>query len=203
MIKYKKVGRPKLMSEDKLSQTLFHVFAAKGYASTSIADLTQATGMKPASLYLAFGNKEGMYAAALGYYRQTWLSELQQTLNNRALCFKQRITAFLISAFTLFSCSDKPLGCMMTFSALAFQAGESELANQLSQERAAFVQWLEEEARQAQRDGQLSDDMTPATFASFIITLERGLALGALDKPDPQIVRTMLEGVITMLFKGK
>lgn len=48
-------------------------FCAKGYASTSIADLTHVTGMKPPSLYLAFGNKEGMYAAALMYYRQHWL----------------------------------------------------------------------------------------------------------------------------------
>lgn len=203
MITGKKMGRPKLLSDDQLAQTLFQVFAAKGYASTSIADLTQATGMKPASLYLAFGNKEGMYAAALGYYRQTWLGDLQQTLNDKTLNFQQRITAFLTSAFTLFSCSDKPLGCMMTFSALAFQAGEGELANQLSQERTAFVQWLEEEARQAQIDGELPQEMTPETFASFIITLERGLALGALDKPDPQVVRSMLEKVVEMLFMGK
>lgn len=203
MIKGKKTGRPKLMSEEKLAETLFQVFASKGYASTSIADLTQATGMKPASLYLAFGNKEGMYAAALAYYRQTWLSGLQQTLDNKGLSFQQRITAFLTAAFTLFSCSDKPLGCMMTFSALAFQTGEGELANQLRDERAAFVQWLEEEARLAQETGALPGHMTPATFASFIVTLERGLALGALDKPDPQVVLTMLENVLALLFVEK
>lgn len=73
MIEKKKTGRPKLISSDKLAEALFQVFAQKGYASTSIADLTHVTGMKPPSLYLAFGNKEGMYAAALMYYRQHWL----------------------------------------------------------------------------------------------------------------------------------
>ncbi|HBT8077580.1 TPA: TetR/AcrR family transcriptional regulator, partial [Klebsiella pneumoniae] len=57
MIEKKKTGRPKLISSDKLAEALFQVFAQKGYASTSIADLTHVTGMKPPSLYLAFGNK--------------------------------------------------------------------------------------------------------------------------------------------------
>lgn len=69
MSEMKRIGRPRLMDPEKLAEKFFQVFAKKGYASTSIADLTSATGMKPASLYLAFGNKEGMYAAALGYYR--------------------------------------------------------------------------------------------------------------------------------------
>jgi hypothetical protein len=52
---------------------------------------------------------------------------------------------FLHDAFTLFSCDGKPLGCAMTFSALAFQIDEGGLAAQLRDERQAFTQWLENE----------------------------------------------------------
>ena len=203
MIEKKKIGRPKLMSPEKLAEAMFLVFADKGYASTSITDLTQATGMKPASLYLAFGNKEGMYAAALAYYREHWLTELSQCLQSQQLNFVERIHAFLIAAFTLFSCTDKPLGCIMTFSALAFHPEGDGLAAQLRDERQAFTRWLEKEALQAQKKGELSGDMSPQAYACFILTLEKGLALNALEKPKPEVVKEMIDSVVTTLFVSK
>ncbi|HHT0894361.1 TPA: TetR/AcrR family transcriptional regulator [Klebsiella variicola subsp. variicola] len=201
MIEKKKTGRPKLISSDKLAEALFQVFAQKGYASTSIADLTHVTGMKPPSLYLAFGNKEGMYAAALMYYRQHWLGGLEQCLQDQTQTFEQRMRHFLHDAFTLFSCDGKPLECAMTFSALAFQIDEGGLAAQLRDERQAFTQWLENEAREAQQCGELPAYLAPEAFACFIITLEKGLALTALERPKSEVVKEMIERVLTALFR--
>ncbi|EJL91542.1 TetR/AcrR family transcriptional regulator [Pantoea sp. GM01] len=200
MTERKKTGRPKLFSEQKLAELMFQVFSRKGYASTGIADLTQATGLKPASLYLAFGNKEGMYAAALAHYKETWLCELESVLNNPDSTFEVRIRRFLSAAFTVFSHGDKHPGCIMTFSALAFNNDDGELARHLRDQRMAFRQWLESEAEQARERGELPGIFTPAEFACFIITFEQGLALSALDKPDPGCVQAMIDKLVTLLF---
>lgn len=171
---YRKTVRPKLIPSEELAKMLFEVFAKKGYALTSIADLTQATGMKTPSLYLAFSNKEGMYIAALKYYRQHWLIELERCLQDKTQPFEQRMHNFLHSAFKLFSCDGKPLGCLMTFSALAFQADETGFTTQLRDERLTFTQWLENEARDAQKSEELASNVSPEAFACFILTLEMG-----------------------------
>lgn len=157
--------------------------------------------MKPPSLYLAFGNKEGMYAAALRYYRQYWLESLVQSLQDKTLTFEQRIRSFLSEAFRLFTCDGKPLGCIMTFSALAFQVDEQGMAEQLRDERLAFIRWLENEAREAQKSAELPAYMDPRAFACLIVTLEKGLALTSLDSPDPQVVQEMIDKVLTAVFR--
>ena len=196
----KKIGRPKLISEEKLAKLMFQVFSRKGYASTGIADLTLATGLKPASLYLAFGNKEGMYAAALAFYKEAWLCELESVLNNPNAKFEQRIREFLIAAFGVFSHEDKPPGCMMTFSALAFESGDTLIGDDLREQRQAFRRWLENEALRAKETGELPGIMTPNEFACFVIALEQGLALSALDQPEPSTVLAMIEKTMKMLF---
>ncbi len=172
----KKSGRPKLFSTEEMAEVLYQVFAEKGFMATSISDLTQATGTKPASLYLAFGNKEGMYTAALGHYRRVWLRGLEEILNDKNTSFHQRIASFLSAAFTVFSCEGKPPGCLMTFTALNMQGENSEIGNQLRHERERFQ-------------------------ASLIITIENGLALSALDRPNPQDIQRMLERFTALLFR--
>jgi AcrR family transcriptional regulator len=44
------------------------VFWGKGYEGTSVADLTEAMGINPPSLYAAFGNKEALFKKALDRY---------------------------------------------------------------------------------------------------------------------------------------
>ena len=45
-----------------------HVFWEKGYEGASMHDLTTAMGIKPASLYAAFGNKQAMFERTLDHY---------------------------------------------------------------------------------------------------------------------------------------
>lgn len=197
----KKSGRPKLFSTEEMAEVLYQVFAEKGFMATSISDLTQATGTKPASLYLAFGNKEGMYTAALGHYRRVWLRGLEEILNDKNTSFHQRIASFLSAAFTVFSCEGKPPGCLMTFTALNMQGENSEIGNQLRHERERFQVWLTEEAAAAQKKNELPGELTPSEFASLIITIENGLALSALDRPNPQDIQRMLERFTALLFR--
>lgn len=47
------------------------LFWRRGYEATSVRDLTHHLGIGQGSLYAAFGDKEGLYRAALEHYRTT------------------------------------------------------------------------------------------------------------------------------------
>lgn len=189
-----------MLPKEELSSIMFSLFASKGYEATSLNDLTQATGTKPATLYQAFGNKEGMYIAALAHYKTTWLAELEHILEAEHLSFSEKMKQFLFAAFDLFSCEGKPPGCMLVFSALTFRAEESSLGSALLQERNEFREWLQQQAQLAQQDEAFTSRLTPAEFAEFILTFESGLALMALDHPDQKIINRMITNVIDTLL---
>lgn len=192
----KKSGRPRLLPKEDLAAIMFSIFASKGYETTSLNDLTQATGTKPATLYQAFGNKEGMFIAALEHYKAAWLADLERILSSEELSFNVKIKQFLFSAFTLFSCEGKPPGCLLVFSALSFRPEASSLGAELFNERNAFKAWIIEEAQRAQQNNTLSGKLSPEEVAEFILTFESGLALMALDNPDQKVISAMIDKMI-------
>lgn len=67
----KKPGRPREFDEGEILAKIMDLFWANGYFGTSLAMIEQATEIKKQSLYTAFGDKHGMYLAALINYEKT------------------------------------------------------------------------------------------------------------------------------------
>ena len=64
------MGRPRSFCMDKALDEAMEVFWRHGYDGASLAMLTKAMGIKPPSLYAAFGSKEGLLKAALDRYAE-------------------------------------------------------------------------------------------------------------------------------------
>src|SRR5712691_10745556 len=62
------MGRPRAFDMDQALERALQVFWRKGYEASSLADLTEAMGINPPSLYAAFGNKEGLFRKAVDRY---------------------------------------------------------------------------------------------------------------------------------------
>lgn len=58
------------------------LFWKEGYSATSMQALFEVTGLKPGSVYLAFGNKEGLFKASVDFYAQKSIGHLQDKLNH-------------------------------------------------------------------------------------------------------------------------
>lgn len=61
----RKRGRPRTFDSETVMTSIVNSFRRKGYAATSLDDLSDATGLTRPSLYAAFGDKLAMYLAAL------------------------------------------------------------------------------------------------------------------------------------------
>jgi TetR/AcrR family transcriptional regulator, transcriptional repressor for nem operon len=59
------VGRPRSFEESVAVERAAEVFRARGYASTSVDHLVEATGVHRGSLYGVFGSKHGLFLRVL------------------------------------------------------------------------------------------------------------------------------------------
>lgn len=85
------MARPREFDSVEVERALLDVFWLRGYARTSIDDLTEATGLLRGSLYGAYGDKESMFVTAMNQYvavmtphlatQKTGLEALQRVLD--------------------------------------------------------------------------------------------------------------------------
>lgn len=73
-------GRPKQFDRDRALESALDLFWRHGYEATSLADLVEVTGAKAPTLYAEFGNKEGMFRAAVERYLQKYTTCTNQLL---------------------------------------------------------------------------------------------------------------------------
>ncbi len=65
-----------MANNDDIKQAAFHLFATKGYESTSMQEIAQAVGLKKQSLYSHFTGKQELYALILREQTKIIMSEL-------------------------------------------------------------------------------------------------------------------------------
>lgn len=64
-------GRPRAFDVEAALDRAVEVFWKRGYVGASLSELTAAMGIAPPSLYAAFGDKRGLFLAALDRYAAT------------------------------------------------------------------------------------------------------------------------------------
>jgi TetR/AcrR family transcriptional repressor of nem operon len=62
------MARPRAFDEQEVLTAAMHAFRREGYGHISVAGLEAATGLRTSSLYLAFGDKAGLFRRALDHY---------------------------------------------------------------------------------------------------------------------------------------
>jgi len=73
------MARPKQYVRSSVVESAMQLFWTRGYMNTSLSDLVQYTGINRVSLYNEFGNKQGLFLAALDLYfdiATSWLEPL-------------------------------------------------------------------------------------------------------------------------------
>lgn len=78
------MSRPRAFDIDAAAEQAMRVFWKSGYASASMAELYAATGLKPGSVYAAFGDKEGLFQRAFEAYAARFRETLPKGLTGLA-----------------------------------------------------------------------------------------------------------------------
>ena len=66
---------------DDIIDKSIELFWQHGFNASSMQQVVKTTGLKPGSIYLAFGNKEGLFREALETYSQTSITYIRNILD--------------------------------------------------------------------------------------------------------------------------
>ena len=88
-----KTGRPINFDRDAALEAAMRLFWERGYEGTSMADLTQAMGLNPSSIYTAFGDKQALFALAAKRYADVRAQYMVNALEQPTL------RGFILAAF--------------------------------------------------------------------------------------------------------
>ena len=175
-------GRPRSFDREAALTEATRLFWRKGYAATSVSDLTEAMGIGSPSLYAAFGSKEELYAEALHHFGERF--EARTWGNFRAAATAREAVAALLmdsAAALTGSCDqDDPLGCMVTLSAVGSE-GHAELGERVRAARRLAVTRVEERLARAAAEGELAADIDIPGLARFVVALQNGMSILARD----------------------
>ena len=181
------MGRPRRFDCDIALDQAMDVFWRHGYEGATIAQLTEAMGINPPSLYAAFGSKEGLLKAALDRYtarRAAWMDEVLSAPSARE-----------VAARMLTGVADKqtdpanPPGCLLVQGGIACGSGSASVPFELAARRAQTEEQLRDRFARARDEGDLKPSADPAALARYISAVTVGMGVMASSGADREALR--------------
>jgi AcrR family transcriptional regulator len=189
------MGRHREFDVDEALDAALSVFWQKGYEGTSFEDLTSATGVARPGLYSAFGNKEALFRKALDRYDSKYMSFMSEALSEtRASDVVRRILEGSVEVQTLYSANR---GCLGLNGALACSDEGEPIRKELVARRNATEAALRRRLQRARQEGDLPQSADCAMLASYVMTVNQGLAVQAKAGAPKATLRAIVEHVLT------
>jgi AcrR family transcriptional regulator len=189
-------GRPRGFDIDKALSEALEVFLAKGYEGSSLADLTQAMGINPPSLYAAFGSKEGLFRQVLQRYQAERDVVIAHAL--AAPTAAETVERFLRGSVVDQTLDERTHGCLLVQGALACADQATPIRRELGRSRLTGQFALTERFLNAQTSEDIPRDVDPGGLARYVCTVVHGLAVQAASGAS----RAELLAVVDMTMKA-
>lgn len=155
------------------------LFWRHGYEATSLADLTRAMGVTPPSIYAAYGDKKGLFRAAVRRYLaqpQTPVAVIAHAPNAEAAA-----RTLIEAAAVAFTGTDTPAGCLLASSAIAVSPDADDVREELATIRGEIEAALRDKIAASVEAGEMPDTADPTVLAAFVMTVIQGLSTLARD----------------------
>ncbi|HEU4324516.1 MAG TPA: TetR/AcrR family transcriptional regulator [Roseiflexaceae bacterium] len=172
-------GRPRTFHREAALETAMMLFWRHGYEGTSIADLTEALGVTPPTLYAVFGSKEQLYREVLAHYVSRGVDT--ERVMDPAVSAYQTIAHHMRVSAERFTDPSGPRGCMVS-SASLYCGAENEAARTAATAlRANTLALMVKKLEWAKHVGELPADADTLALARFYSSIIQGMSIQAVD----------------------
>jgi len=181
------MGRPREFDAETALDQAMEVFWRHGYEGATIAQLTEAMGINPPSLYACFGNKEGLLKAALDRYtklRGVWMDEVVAAPTARAVAERM-----LMGIAEKQTDPANPPGCLLVQGGIACGTGSENVPFELAARRAQNEDQLRDRFVRAKAEGDLKPTSDPAALARYVSAVSVGMGVMASSGSDREALR--------------
>jgi AcrR family transcriptional regulator len=193
--------RPRTFDESDVVAAARDEFWSRGYAATSIDDLTSATGLGKGSLYGAFGDKHGLFMRALDDYIGTALARVRASLRDPRYSAYDRLVRHIRGQVKDIAADKSRRGCMMAKSAAELSATDDAVERAVEHAYEAWASELADCIKQAQRDGAIDKKQNSQSLATTLLAFMRGQETLHKGGVKPAQLKASAEQMIALLPK--
>ena len=196
------MARPRTFDEDDVIAAAREEFWNRGYAATSVDDLTAATGLGKGSLYGAFGDKHSLYLRALDDYIASSLEGVRAILRDPRYGAYDRLARHIRGQTKAVAADNDRRGCLMAKSA-AELAGTDDAVEQKVE--SAYASWRDELVtciKEAQRDGSIDAGRNAQALAGVLLAFMRGQEALHKGGAKPAQLKAAAEEMLSLIPAG-
>ena len=191
-------GRPRTFDEEAFLTAVINLFRARGFAGVSMSDITNASGLTVGSIYKAYGDKEGVFDAALERYIAQ-----RDTQNRAALArfpdARSKLRALIGIYLRLSMGDDGKLGCMVV-SGIADMDLVGRASDRLRSQLASLAGHLILLIDEGRSDGSIPSRIDAESTATVLLATLQGLRIlgrtQILAALDPEALETALLRIV-------
>lgn len=171
------MGRTRQFEIEEALDRATRQFWAKGYAGTTLDELTEAMGINRPSLCREFGNKETLFARVVEHFEATYLTFVREALASKtpALIIRRLLEGTVRVCFG----TGTPRGSLLTHGAPAGSPGDERVRLLLAERIEAYEHALAASLTLSRAGDTALAGGDCSLLASFLITHCCGIALRA------------------------
>ncbi len=195
------MARPREFDREQVLDQAIEVFWQHGYEGTSIQHLVDRMGIHRGSLYCAFGDKHGLFLAALDRYEEVFHSRILERLAEGGHRGKARRAIRRVFEDIVGSCAGSAgrRGCLMTNSAVELAAHDRDTAARVIANLSRLEEALCTALRTAQAEGELARKHDARALARFLASSLQGLRVMGISCPDRTVLRDVARVTLSVL----
>lgn len=178
-------GRPRGFDRQEALRQAMEVFWDKGFERASLADLTNAMGLKPPSVYAAFGDKEKLFKEAVALYADIHGKGIWDQLENSPTA-REAIHNLLRGTAKAYTNQAPSRGCLIVLAAPQKEGASFAVCEELRQRRLTNILLLEQRLNCGIEDGELPASLDCRAVANYYSSVQYGMSILARDGADYQ-----------------
>jgi TetR/AcrR family transcriptional repressor of nem operon len=192
------MARQREFNEDKALDAAMQIFWEKGFEATSISDLTSRMGIQRPSIYSAFGDKKGLFEAALRKYTSSHAAYVRTNLQNNS-SVKEAFRAFFENMVANEYKKNPNWGCFCINSMVELSPHDEKFEI-LTREHQMYLSVIfQETIERGLRSGELDTGINAKDLAQTLVVSLIGLTVIMKSRPERSFVDNSLEVILTLL----
>ncbi|GJI60373.1 MULTISPECIES: TetR/AcrR family transcriptional regulator [Bacillus] len=159
------MARSKEFDEKAVLRKAMELFWEQGYEKTSMQDLVNHMGIHRRSIYDTFGDKRSLFLAALNYYEELIVNEMESIISSTS-SIKQAIRDVFI--FVLNSIEQYPKGCLSVNAATELSLLDKEIGRIVTKMFNRTEDMFNNLIKRGQTSGEISKEIKSDNISRFL-----------------------------------
>lgn len=191
------MARPREFDEQAVLDAASDIFWTKGFEATSTRELIVRTGLTPSSIYAAFGDKRGLFRAALDHYLDRLHDKIAALETTMAP--GQAITGFFEDTIERSLGDRLHRGCMLVNSALEASPKDTELREAIAHELKLIEDFFRNRLIAGQACGDVSSVHSADETARQLLAVLLGVRVLARVRPERPVLMGAVRQTLQLL----